>query len=65
MKKLENINVRLPENLKRTLEAAAAADDRPAGSLVRRFILMGLEGLTQGKQCTESRTDVLRRRQTA
>ena len=41
-KKTVNINVRLPENLKRQLEEAAEADDRPAGSLVRRFIVAGL-----------------------
>jgi predicted DNA-binding protein len=59
MKKTENINVRLPEELKNELEAAAERRDRPASYLVRRFIIAGLRG--QRKHGQVAQTGVLQR----
>ena len=56
-KKTVNLTIRISEDLKSELEAAAQADDRPAASLIRRFIRAGLE--EQHKQSKVSHTDAL------
>lgn len=38
----ESIKVRLPADLKRQLEEAAARSDRPVGNLIRRYVREGL-----------------------
>ncbi len=60
-KKTVNINVRLSEDLKKKLDAAAERRERPYAFMVRRFIIAGLRRTGQGKSREIGQTDVLQR----
>jgi predicted DNA-binding protein len=53
-KRTKNFNVRLPEDLDRELKAAAERRERPAGYLVRRFIMAGLRGQRKHRKIAQA-----------